>query len=131
MSARYDITEAFLVKSNYRPIHAGDDYDHSFTVERAGAALDLGGAKIWFTVKKDTNDADSEAKLQYVSTDVTEIEITDGPNGKFVIHLKDTDTHDMEGTWNYDIKSLLNTGKILRIARGVIQFLPNITQAYA
>jgi hypothetical protein len=130
MSAHYDITSDFLMRSNYRPIHAGDDYDHSFTVLRAGLALDLTGAKLWFTVKKDANDADSEAKLQYVSTEITEIEITVPAEGKFVIHLKDTDTQDMEGTWLYDVKALLNTGKILRVARGVIEFLPNITQAY-
>ena len=130
MSAKYDMTESFLVKNNYRPIHAGDDYDHAFTVQRAGVALVLTGAKLWFTVKKDTNDTDSEAKLQYVSTEITEIEITDGAAGQFTIHLKDTDTSDMEGHWNYDIKALLASTKILRIARGTIEFLPNITQAY-
>jgi hypothetical protein len=129
MSAQYDITSNFLIKSSYRPIHAGDDYDHSFTVERAGLPLDLTGAKVWFTVKKDVADTDDEALLQYSSDAVTELEVTAPVQGKFVIHLKAADTAEMEGIWPYDIKAKLNTTKIVRISRGVIEFLANITQA--
>jgi hypothetical protein len=131
MSVLYDITANNLRKSQYREIHAGDDYDHSFLVRRAGVALDLNGAKLWFTVKRDKEDPDSEALLQYDSTDATEIEITDGPNGAFVLHLKAADTKELAGTWPYDIKCLLATGKTIRLARGVIEFLPEITQAAA
>ena len=128
MSVKYDITSEQLIRSSYRPIHAGDDYDHSFTILRAGSPLDLTSAKVWFTVKEDDNDSDSEAKLQYDS-DAADIDITDAGNGQFTIHLSDTDTDDMQGTWSYDIKALLGSGQIIRIARGVIEFLANITQA--
>jgi len=129
MSVKYDITADYLIRGNFRPIHAGDDYDHCFTVERAGLPLDFTSAKIWFTIKEDINDTDAEAMLQYDSDSVSEIEITDALNGKFTIHLNAADTADFEGTWNYDIKVKLSTDKILRIARGVVQFLPNLTRA--
>lgn len=128
MSAQYDITADFLIKSGYRPIHAGDDYDHSFTVERAGSPLN-NMAKIWFTVKEDYVDPDSEAKLQYSTDDTSEIEITDPANGAFVVHLQAGDTEDLAGTWQYDLQARLNTGKIITLARGVIEFLPHVTQA--
>lgn len=127
MSAHYDITSNFLVKNNFRPIHAGDDYDHCFTVERVGIPLDFTSAKLWFTVKAKETDTDAEALLQYSSDEISEIEITDAPNGKFVIHLNSPDTADLAGTWYYDVKSKLSTGKILHILRGVIEFLPSIT----
>jgi len=129
MSVKYDITSDYLIRANFRPIHAGDDYDHCFTVERAGLPLDLTSAKLWFTIKADINETDTEAMLQYSSDLPAEIEITDILNGKFVIHIAAIDTAEFEGTWNYDIKAKLSTDKILRIARGVIQFLPNITRA--
>jgi hypothetical protein len=131
MSAHYDITANYLIKHNFRPIHAGDDYDHAFTIERVGLPLDLTSAKIWFTIKEDENDSDAEAKLQYDTDSITEIEVTDILNGKFVIHLRSADTLSLKGTWLYDIKTKLGTGKILHISRGVIEFLPSITLATA
>ena len=129
MSAKYDITVDFLTKSNFRPIHAGDDYDHDFIVFRAGSSLDITGSKLWFTVKERSTDTDSQAKLAYTSTDVTEMEITDPTGGKFTLHLKAADTTNLEGTWLYDIQVKLSTDKLITIARGVIEFLPNITRA--
>jgi len=129
MSAKYDITADYLIKSGFRPIHSGDDYDHSFTVERAGAPLVLTGAKIWFTIKEDLSESDAEALLQYDSDDSAQIEITDGSTGAFVIHLQAVDTETMTGTWPYDIQVKLDTGKIITIARGVIEFLPHVTQS--
>jgi hypothetical protein len=129
MSVKYDITAAYLTRSTFRAIHAGDDYDHLFTVERAGSLLNLTSATLWFTVKDDLNDLDTEAKLQYDSTVPANIEITAPAGGEFIIHLNAADTAELQGTWNYDIKAKLASGKILRIAWGVIEFLPNTTQA--
>jgi len=130
VSARHDITTDYLVTNNERPLHAGDDYPYAFTVHKpAGTVLSLAGATIWLTIKEDATDPDSEALLQYCSTDSTEIEITDGPNGEFTIHFKAADTADLAGGWLYDIKAKLSTGKMQRLARGTIEFLSNITQA--
>jgi hypothetical protein len=132
MSAYYDITSSALEAAGYRPIHAGDDYTHRFTVERpAGTPLVLTGAKLWFTVKQDAVEADSQALLAYDSEDVSEVEITSGANGQFSVHLQAADTEDLTGSWVYDIKAKLQSGLIIRIARGNIEFLPNITRARA
>jgi hypothetical protein len=131
MSVKYEPTADFLTRSNYRVIHAGDDYTHTFTVTRSGAALDLTSAKLWFTLKQDVDDTDAEAKMQYSTDDVTEMQITDDTAGKFSLYLKDTDTASLAGTWDYDIKCKLGSGDIIRLARGIIEFLPNITQASA
>jgi hypothetical protein len=129
MSAQYDITAEYLIRSSFRPIHAGDDYDHSFMVERPpGTPLELTGAKIWFTVKQEVSQSDEEALLQYTTDDNSQIEIIDAPGGAFVIHLKSDDTGEMAGSWIYDIQVKLGTGKVITIARGVIEFLPQVTQ---
>jgi len=130
MSTPYNITADFLIKGGRRPIHAGDDYEYSFVVKRAGVALDLTDATVWFTLKEDVTDSDSEAKLQYVSESTgTDIELTTPAQGSFVIHLHAVDTPDLEGTWHYDIKAKLASNKIIRIAWGKFEFLPNVTRA--
>ena len=131
MSAQYDITSSTLRAANYRPIHAGDDYTHRFTVERPpGSPLDLDGAKLWFTVKQGADEADAQAKLFYDTDDVSVMQVTDGPNGQFAIYFQAADTECLEGSWIYDIKAKLAAGNIIRLAYGSIEFLPNITKAY-
>ena len=128
MSQLYDITPEALIRAGYRPIHAGDDYSHKFIAKENASAIDLTSAKIWFTIKERSADTDAEAKLQYASSG-SEVELTDPTNGKFTVHLKGSGTADLEGTWLYDIKAKLSSGKLVRLARGVIEFLPNITEA--
>jgi hypothetical protein len=129
MSAKYDITAENLEKAGYRAIHAGDDYDHAFTVTRAGSALDLNGAILWFTIKEDSALADDEAKLQLQTP--TQIEVTDAAQGKFTVRFDQDATKNLEGEWPYDIKCKLQSGSIIRLSRGVIQFLANLTRATA
>jgi hypothetical protein len=132
MSAKYDITVKNLERANFRPIHAGDDYSHDFTVTRNGAALDLSGGKLWFTIKEDSTVEDTSAKLQ-VDSDGTDIDITGPSTGEFTVHFRDDKTAGLEGKWPYDIKARLGGAgsPILRIARGVIEFLPNLTREIA
>ena len=129
MSVRYDITADALETNGYRPLHAGDDYTHEFTAQVDGSALDLSGATIWLTIKDDTTDPDTEAKLAYSTAEDTEVKITDATAGKFSVYLKQADTAKLEGSWQYDIKVKLSGGSFRRLARGTIEFLPNITQA--
>lgn len=128
MSAQYDITAYGLESAGFRPIHAGDDYDHKFTVERPpGSPLNLTGAKLWFTIKRDSKETDAQAQLLYSTDDIAEIEITNAVGGEFTIHLQSSDTGSLEGTWCYDIKAKLAAGNIIRLARGTIEFLKCIT----
>lgn len=132
MSAKLDITEDRLTQSNYRVLHAGDDYNMSFTVERGGSPLNLTGAKIYFTVKEDSIKSDSNAKLQLSSDDSDEIEITNPTDGQFVVKFVGTgakSTANVVGEYPYDIQATLSSGTIITLARGVIEFLEQITRA--
>lgn len=127
MSTLYDMRADALEYAGYRPIHAGDDYDHDFVAQmQSGSPYNL--TKVWFTVKHDTKDNDANAKLQYDSDTPADLEITDGPNGEFTLHLQAADTEDLEGPWFYDIQ-VLSSGEIVTVARGIIEFLPNVTRA--
>lgn len=127
MSVVYNMTAKDLEGRGFRAIHAGDDYDHGFTYTRGGAVQDLTSATLWLTVKESSTLTDGQAKLQLTSP--TKIEITDAAAGEFTVHFYDTDTEGLEGEWPYDIKVKMASGAIIRIARGVIEFLPNITRA--
>ncbi len=136
MSVNYDITAEQLKASSYRPLHAGDDYDHKFTVTRGGTPLDLTGSKIWLTVKENSVEPDDEAKLQLSSDDTTEIEITDANAGQFTIKFRGTgtkNTQDLEGEWLYDMQVKLSApaSTIITLAYGRIEFLVNLTRATA
>jgi hypothetical protein len=127
MSSLYDITPTALEFAGYRPLHAGDDYDHDFIAQAtAGSPLSL--TKVWLTIKHSTKDLDVDAKLQVDSDTPAQLEITDGPNGEFTVHFLAADTEDLEGPWFYDIQ-VLSTGELKTVARGTIEFLPNITRA--
>lgn len=125
MGIHYDIISNYLIKSNYRPLIAGDDYDHGFRTLRNGVPLDLTGSKLWFTVKSELQDPDSEALLQYTSED--NIFISSPTQGTFTVKFQAADTSSLAGTWHYDIQAKLSTDKIITLAYGVIEFLPQVT----
>ena len=136
MSVKYNMTADGLISSGYRPIHAGDDYDHKFTVTRNEAALDLSGAntKLWLTIKESSVEPDSQAKLQLTSADSAEIEITDAAGGQFTVKFRGSgakSTEDLEGKWLYDLQAKLHIGTIITLAYGKVEFLPNLTRATA
>ena len=133
MSVKYNITSEVLQAAGFRVLHAGDDYNHSFTVERpAGTPLVLTGATLWLTVKDDTVVPDAEAKLQLVSTDSDQIEITDAVAGKFTVKFSSAGaktTENLEGTWGYDVQVKLASSVVMTLLRGDIQFLPSTTRS--
>jgi len=137
VSVRYDMLAEALEARGYRPIHAGDTYDHDFTVVRAGEELPLAGAKLWLTVKETDLQADAQAKLQLTGTDPApeppaepgDIEITDAAHGAFTVHFLPAATQDLAGTWPYDIQAKLSSGEVITLCHGVIEFLENITRS--
>ncbi len=132
MSTELNITAEFLRSLSFRPIHAGDDYAYKFTLTLDGDPIDLTDAKAWFTVKESTVKTDAEAKLQLTSADPDEIEITDALNGELLVKFSGEATGDLEGQWLYDlqIKALIDGAeKIITVAWGAIEFLPNLTRA--
>lgn len=129
MSSLVDITASSLIAAGNRPIYAGDDYDYTFAVTLGGAVYDLTGAKVWLAIKTAVLKPDREALLLYDSTDATEIELTNPALGVFVVHFKGTDTLSLAGRWQYDIKVREAGGKVLHIARGLIEILTTVTRA--
>lgn len=127
MSAIYHMTEDALRAADFRPLHAGDTYDHGFVAKRGSSIPDLTGAEIWLTVKDSTVQADAEALLQLQTP--TEIEITDGPTGAFTVHFLPAATQDIEGLWDYDIQIKYASGAVITQAKGKIEFLPNLTRS--
>lgn len=128
MSVKHDITEESLIAAGYRALHAGDDYTYQFTVTRGGTALDLTSAKVWLTIKESSVEVDASAKLQYDSSTAA-ITITSPTNGQFTVTFTAADTADLEGEWLYDIKAKLADTTLIRLARGKIEFLANLTRA--
>ena len=131
MSVRQDLTAEALQALGFRPIHAGDDYDLTITVQINGVAVDLTGAVAWFTVKEDAIDTDANAKLAYKSDQVTEIEFTDLINGVMKIYFREPTTKDLEGLWPYDLQVKISSGTIITVGRGDIEFLANLTREIA
>lgn len=135
MSAKHDITAENLRLQNARVLHAGDDYDHQFTIERPpGTPLDLTSATIWFTIKRSARESDNLAGLQLSTSDAAEIQITDPTVGKFTIKFRGSGTKTTEnlaGIWKYDISAKLGDTTLITLATGVIEFLENITRSIA
>ena len=77
----------------------GDTYSIDLTIETAlGVAVDLTGATVFFTVKRNLQDADSKA---LISKDITSF--TSPTTGDVAITLTDTDV-DYVGEFFYDVK---------------------------
>lgn len=131
MSVRHDLTAESLEESSFRPIHAGDDYDYKFIWTYNSLPLDLTAAKLWLTVKERTSQPDSEARLQLISTDTSQIEITDAAGGEFTVKFRGSTTGDLEGLFIYDIQVKMGGGSVITLAHGKIEFLENITRATA
>ena len=133
MSQLLNITADFLETNQKRPLHAGDDYDMQFTAENltpAGTAIDLTGAKVWFTIKSDPLDDDASALLAVnTADDPTKITIDTPLSGIFTMRFKAADTAGLEGLFPYDIQIKLASGKLFTMARGQIEFLANLTRA--
>ena len=101
-------------------VYAGRDYTLVFNLTKStpvpSTPYDLTGAKIWFSMKDETNDADSDAVIYKRSTlaggDSTEIEITDAPGGVCNVYIVPDDTKDLsEGDFWFDLVVENNSGK--------------------
>lgn len=133
MSVLHDITAEALSGAGFRPLHAGDDYEYTFTVTQDGLPVNLTGAKLWLTVKTDPAASDEDAKLQLTSASINEIEIVNATQGRFVVKFASggsKPTGNLAGTWLYDLQvKLAGPSRIVTLARGAIEFLENITRA--
>lgn len=100
----------------------------------AGAAVDLTGSKLWFTVKTKTSDEDADAAIQKRNTAAgggnDEIEILDGPAGSVAIYLVPADTDGVDpGIYVFDVQTILSDDKTYTVLRGRISFKEDVTKA--
>ena len=93
--------------------------------DNTGNPIDLTGATIWFTVKRNPMDLDSNAVIQKEITSHT-----DATNGLSTISLAPTDTNDLEiRSYNYDIQLVDSIGKVTTIIVGTFKLLLDITRS--
>jgi len=86
----------------------GDTQKYSLTFTEDGSPLDITGATIYLTVKKDLSDTDLEALFQKVVT-----AHTDPAQGETEIVVNPADTSSLEcGSYFYDIQVTTAGGEI-------------------
>jgi len=121
----FNITAAFLEKSHYRPIYAGDDYDYGFRViDAAGNPYDLTDCVINFTVAKAYGAA---PVLAFSSTNQLQISLVGLPaTGQFCVHLDEETTRALSGTWVYDIRITTKALRLVHLTSGVFEVLPSV-----
>jgi hypothetical protein len=108
--------------------------DVSANYESDGSVVNLTGAKVWFTVKDRTSDADAQAHIMKRNAAAggsdSEILITNPTGGAIEIYLVPADTENMNpGTYQYDVQVILSNGKTYTIARSQITFKEDVTRA--
>lgn len=111
--------------ANLSPLYRGDsrEYSLSFT-DSQGVKIDITGWKVYFTLKKNEVDGDSNAS---VKKDVTEHEAP--TEGKTKIVLASADTDNLEpGEYHYDIQVKTANGSIMTVAKGRMAIKVDITR---
>lgn len=108
----------------------GDTFSWTTIVQRDGQAVDLTGAKIWFTGKLLYTDADNAAVFQKTELSGVTIDPDQVANrGKITVTLQPADTAALPGkltTVYYDVQVLLG-GRIETADLGTIVVSPDVT----
>jgi uncharacterized lipoprotein YehR (DUF1307 family) len=111
-----------MPKTNFQTFQ-GNDYPINFTFKNsAGAVIVITGYTVFFTIKRNKNDADADKILTKTVT-----EHSDADGGVTTITLEDTDTINLLGTYYYDLKYKALDTTIHRGIDGVITFEEQIT----
>ena len=105
----------------------GRDYEVAITDED-DVAVDITGAKLWFTLKSDYDDIDADAEFQLSSAVASEIALTDPVNGIAEIYISNDNTKDLLGqTYYFDVQ-LVELGEQPRtVIRGSMKIKPDVT----
>ena len=111
----------------------GDDNVYNLSVVRNNAAVNISGAKLWFTAKHDQDDPDTLAVIKLNSTDNPgQISLVDQVHGLASITLKPADTVLLEETalW-YDVQMKESTGRVTTIVSGILKITKDVTASVA
>lgn len=110
--------------NNKLKIIRGDTITIPLTItDSNGSAVDLTGATIFFTIKENLNDADSDALLQKNVTS----HVSDS-GGLSQIDLATTDTNLSEGTYYYDIQIKFSSGAITSTQPQTLKVYQDVTR---
>lgn len=108
--------------------YRGDDQVLSLEFTENGAVKDITGWTIYFTLKKNIDDADTAAVLKKDTTTHT-----DPTNGKTEISLLNTETDVLEGLYFYDIqyKDVATPALVKTVLNGTMNFMKDVTRRIA
>lgn len=103
----------------------GDDQIFALEFKEDGVVKNITGWTVYFTLKKNIDDADTAAVLK---KDITSH--TDPTNGKTEIKLTNTDTDTFDGTYYYDIqyKDVQTPNIVKTVLIGTMAFEKDITR---
>ena len=117
--------------------YRGDNRTLALTVTDANGVVDLGGASIWFTVKRSANDLDADAIISKASGSVPgggneQIDITSPATGEAEIYILPEDTAGLQVPtydWVYDVQVKTSEDKVYTVKQGTFRLLPEITHS--
>lgn len=111
---------------NLNPIFRGDSREYLLTFTKDdGSAIDIGEWKVYFTVKKNYRDDDTEAIIKKDISDHY-----DPGNGKTKITLSPEDTEVVPGNYYYDIqvRRVADPLNIITVLSGRVEVKSDVTR---
>lgn len=105
-------------------VFRGDDLSWTFNFnDTNGVAIDITGWLVFFTMKEDKDDSDSEAIYQKI------IEAQSGSSdGTITMTIPGEDVNDFVGPYYYDFQFINASGGVHTITSGTISFEKDITR---
>lgn len=107
----------------------GDTNEYEVAVTRDAAVLDLQGATLKFTVKRDLGDADADAVFQKaIGTGIT---VTDAPNGACTLTIDPADTSALPAprAFHYDLELTESDGRVTTVAIGLLRLAADVERS--
>lgn len=107
----------------------GDTNKYDVTVTRDGAALDLTGATLKFTVKRSLDDADADAVFQKAIG--TGIVVDDVAGGLATLTVAPADTSALPAprSFHYDLQLTESDGRVTTVAIGSLRLSADVERA--
>jgi hypothetical protein len=112
-----------MATTKLNDFYRGDTRDYALTFTSNGAAYNISGATIWFTLKKNRLDADTQAALQKTLT-----QHSDPSHGITTLSLTASDTAIEPGRYFYDFQVKTQSGVIITFLSGVVNVLEDVTR---
>ena len=113
-------------------ITRGDTVEFSASITLGGVALNITGASLWFTAKKQFIDADEDAVFQKTIGDG--ITVTNAASGLITIAIDPEDTEELSNVktqLQYDLQMKDSEDKVYTVASGTLVVNPGVTTATA